>query len=192
MRAMTIGVLLALLVLSPACGRGQQEQADAPATTTESVPPREPVAEAVQAVARIEPKSGSSVTGTATFSAVGGQVTLTLEVQNAPPGEHAFHIHQVGDCSAPDGNSAGGHWNPDDVAHGRWGESPFHLGDVGNLTVGQDGYGSMTLTTDKWSIDTGAPNDILGKSVILHAKADDFSTQPTGAAGGRIGCGVIQ
>ena len=70
--------------------------------------------------------------------------------------------------------------------------APHHLGDIGNLEVGEDGEGSLTLSTDKWTMGSGADNDILGKAVIVHAGADDFTTQPTGAAGGRIGCGVIK
>ena len=178
--------LVFVLALIAACG-GQPEEG---AAATEAEPaPDEPVS---RAVAQIEPKSDSQVTGTATFAVDHGEVTLVLEVQNAPQGEHAFHLHQTGDCSAPDGTSAGGHWNPAGHDHGKWEEAPFHLGDVGNLVVGDDGSGALTLSTDLWSIGTGANNDIVGRAVILHAGADDFTSQPTGAAGGRIGCGVIE
>ena len=149
-------------------------------------------AAAATATARIEPTSGSGVSGTATFTVQDGQVTLALKLENCPPGEHAFHIHETGDCSAADGTSAGGHWNPGGDDHGQWGQTPFHLGDIGNLTVGDDGTGSMVLTTDSWSIGTGASDDIVGRAVIVHASEDDFQTQPTGAAGGRIACGVIE
>ena len=147
---------------------------------------------AVTATATLAPTSGSEVTGTATFTASDGQVTLALELAGCPPGEHAFHIHEVGDCSAPDGTSAGGHWNPGGSDHGKWGQAPFHLGDIGNITIGEDGTGSMVLTTDVWSVRSGEDNDVVGRSVIVHAAADDFETQPTGAAGGRIACGVIE
>ena len=167
----------------------------------ESTEPAQPVAEPsgqadsaapTEAVARIEPTSGNQLSGTATFRSTDRGVSLTLAVENAPPGEHAFHLHEVGDCSAPDGTSAGGHWNPTGRDHGAWGAEPFHLGDVGNLIVGDDGRGSIELTTDLWSIGGGAPDDVVGRAVIVHAGVDDFTTQPTGAAGGRIGCGVIQ
>lgn len=145
-----------------------------------------------QAVATIEPRNDSGVSGTATFTASGEQVVLTLSIAGATPGEHAFHLHEIGDCSAPDGTSAGGHWNPTGQDHGQWGGAAFHLGDVANLDVGEDGSATLTVATNLWSIGTGDDTDVVGRSVIVHAGVDDFSTQPTGAAGGRIGCGVIQ
>ena len=146
---------------------------------------------AKQAVATIGSTSDSGVTGMAIFTQNGDQVTFTVEIQNATPGLHAVHIHENGDCSAPDGKSAGGHWNPTDVAHGKWGEGEFHLGDIGNITVGEDGTGSFELTTDLWEIGTGSDIDVVGKGMIVHADADDFVSQPSGNAGVRIGCGVI-
>lgn len=146
---------------------------------------------AKQAIATIGPTSNSSVTGMAVFTQNGDQITLAIEIQNASPGIHGVHIHENGDCSAPDGTSAGGHWNPTGVAHGKWGEGEFHLGDIGNITVGEDGTGSIELTTDLWEIGTGSDVDVVGKGIIVHAGADDFTSQPSGAAGARIGCGVI-
>ncbi len=145
-----------------------------------------------QAVATIEPKNDSGVTGTASFTVTGDQVMLTLSIENATPGEHAFHLHEVGDCSAPDGTSAGGHWNPTEHDHGQWGGAAFHLGDVGNLDVGEDGTATLTVATNLWSVGTGDDDDVVGRAVIVHEGVDDFTTQPTGAAGARIGCGVIQ
>ncbi|MDE0297730.1 MAG: superoxide dismutase family protein [Candidatus Poribacteria bacterium] len=144
-----------------------------------------------QAIAMIGPTSGSSVTGTATFTQSGDQIALLVEIKGASPGLHAVHIHQYGDCSSPDGKSAGGHWNPTGVAHGKWGEGEFHLGDIGNISVGEDGIGSISLKTDLWEIGTGSDVDIVGRGIIVHAGADDFASQPSGAAGARIGCGAI-
>lgn len=184
------GSVLFLALIAVACGGGQQGGTNEAEVPPAAAPPESPAP--VQAVAQIEPKGGSELTGTATFVAENGQVTLTLELQNATPGEHAFHLHEIGDCSADDGTSAGGHWNPTGEEHGKWDVHPFHLGDVGNVVVGEDGTGSLTLTTDLWSVGTGETNDVVGHSVIVHAGVDDFTTQPTGAAGGRIGCGVIE
>src|SRR4051812_12759695 len=144
----------------------------------------------IQAVA-IEAKSGSKVTGKATISQKGKEITFKLDVENLPPGEHAVHLHERGDCSSPDGKSAGGHWNPTGAPHGQWGHDGHHLGDIGNFTVGADGKGTITLTTDKWTWGDGAITDMAGKGIIVHEKLDDFKTQPTGNAGGRIGCGAI-
>src|SRR3989441_1223916 len=144
-----------------------------------------------KAVAAIESKSGSHVTGKATFREANGKVTLTLEIEGADPGTHAVHLHEKGDCTAPDGASAGGHWNPTHENHGKWGTPPFHRADIGNLEVGADGKGSLTMTTDLWSIGGAPETDVVGKAIIVHAKADDFTTQPTGNAGGRVACGVV-
>lgn len=144
-----------------------------------------------QAIATIGSASGSNVTGMAVFTQNGDYITLTIEIQNASPGVSAVHIHESGDCSSPDGKSAGGHWNPTGVAHGKWGEGEFHLGDLGNITVGEDGTGSIELTTDLWEIGTGSDVDVVGRGIVVHADADDFTSQPSGAAGARIGCGAI-
>jgi Cu-Zn family superoxide dismutase len=143
------------------------------------------------AEAMIDPLGDHQATGMAIFSEKAGEITLQLDISKATPGVHAAHIHENGDCSAPDGSSAGGHWNPTEMDHGKWGEAPFHLGDLGNIEVGADGNGSLSLTTDRWTMGTSEPNDIVGHAIIIHVKEDDFTTQPTGAAGGRIACGVI-
>lgn len=141
---------------------------------------------------RATPASGSSVAGEAVFSQDGDDIMLIVDIRNASPGLHAVHIHEMGDCSADDGTSAGGHWNPTGEEHGRWGEDSFHLGDLGNIPVGSDGTGYIERTTDLWEMGTGSDRDIVGKAIIVHAGEDDFTSQPSGAAGARIGCGVIE
>ncbi len=149
-------------------------------------------APAPAATATLAAKSGSTVAGTATFT-VGADKKLTVEIKvdHAPPGVHAVHLHVTGDCSSPDGNSAGGHWNPTTDQHGQFGAAHFHLGDIGNMTVAADGTGSVTLTTDKWTAGDGANTDVVGHAVVVHGGVDDFKTQPTGNAGPRIACGVV-
>jgi Cu-Zn family superoxide dismutase len=101
------------------------------------------------------------------------------------------HIHMMGDCSM-DGMAAMGHWNPAMKMHGKWGMGEFHLGDIGNVTVGADGTGMLTLSTNLWTVGDGtAMNDVVGHAFMVHMNPDDFVTQPTGNAGARIGCGVI-
>lgn len=139
----------------------------------------------------LEAKSGSGLSGTADFFETDGSITLVLSVQGTPPGTHAVHLHDVGDCSAADGTSAGGHWNPTGADHGEWGGSSFHLGDIGNFEVGDDGEAVRIFSSSLWSIGSGQENDIVGRAIIIHAQHDDLTSQPTGAAGGRIGCGVV-
>jgi len=144
------------------------------------------------ATAKLESKSGSSVTGTARFTRQDdGKIQLVVDVEGATPGVHAAHLHDVGDCSAEDGSSAGGHWNPTSHDHGKWDHDSFHLGDIGNIEVGEDGTGTITLTTDRWELGTGGMADVVDHAIIVHTAADDFVTQPTGNAGGREACGVV-
>jgi len=139
-----------------------------------------------------EPKSSSTVSGTATFIEQNGKVTFTANIAGLKPGVHAIHIHEKSDCSAPDASSAGGHWNPTFQNHGRWGQGQYHKGDIGNFTADASGNGTISLTTDQWCIGCDdKTKDILGKGLIVHEGADDFATQPTGNAGGRIACTAI-
>ena len=184
--------LYLLLCLVIACGGADSTAPTESAPSPEADGAAVSEAPAAQASADIEARSGSGVSGTATFEVVGDQVMLTLEISGASPGEHAFHLHEIGDCSADDGTSAGGHWNPTEADHGQWGIDQFHLGDVGNLVVDEEGNASLTVATNLWSIGSGSDSDVVGRAVIVHAGVDDFTTQPTGDAGGRIGCGVIE
>jgi Cu-Zn family superoxide dismutase len=144
------------------------------------------------ATAKLEARSGSKVAGDATFSAAGGKVTMTVKATGLAPGTHAIHLHEKGDCSDPEAKAAGPHWNPTNAAHGRWGQAAFHHGDIGNLEANPAGEATLTFTTDLWTIGGPAASDVVGRSVIVHEKADDFQTQPTGNAGGRVACGVIK
>ncbi|PKB15373.1 superoxide dismutase family protein [Flavobacterium sp. 5] len=139
-----------------------------------------------------ESKSNSNVTGTATFIEKNGKVTFVAKIAGLKPGIHAIHIHEKSDCSAADGSSAGGHWNPTFKKHGKWGEAEYHKGDIGNFTADEKGNGTITLTTDEWCIGCGdAAKDILGKGLIVHQGADDFVSQPAGNAGARVACSAI-
>lgn len=144
-----------------------------------------------KASAAIEGRSGSSLSGTATFSQKGGVVHLVVDVTGAPEGTHAVHLHEKGDCSAPDATSAGGHFNPGHMKHGAPDASEHHAGDFGNMSVGADGHGHLELDTTMLTVAAGE-NSVVGRGIVIHAKADDMTTQPTGNAGGRIGCGVVK
>lgn len=142
---------------------------------------------------KLESKSGSSVTGSAVFTQEDNIVTMIAVVGGLSEGTHAIHIHEKADCSSDDGKSTGGHWNPTNEPHGKWGSPEgFHKGDIGNLNANANGKATITMTTDKWCIGCGDANkDILGKAIIIHEGTDDFKTQPTGDAGGRVSCGGI-
>jgi Cu-Zn family superoxide dismutase len=199
------------LGLASACG-GSSEPAAAPPPAAPEAPPPAPAAPAATDTAAsaapaaapeppkaeprtlevtIEPKSGSKLKGKATLTEVEGGVKVALSVEGVKPGgDHGAHIHEKGDCSAPDGASAGGHFNPQGNDHGLPTVAKRHLGDLGNLVIGKDGKGSLEITIPGANLKAGDPNSFAGKSIIVHAKKDDGG-QPTGNAGGRIGCGVI-
>ena len=131
--------------------------------------------------------------GTATFSPMRkGGVEVKVKLKNLPIGDHAVHIHQNPVCEAPDFKTAGGHFNPDMKQHGLENPMGHHNGDLGkNLTIGEQHTGEMTYKVDYLSMQQGAPNSIFGTSVMVHEKADDMKTDPTGNAGNRLACGVI-
>ena len=146
-----------------------------------------------KATAIIQPRNNSSISGKVTFVEKNGVVWMEASITNASEGNHAIHIHAIGDCSAPDGKSAGGHWNPTNESHGKWGIEPFHRGDIGNIVIGAEGKGTISRETDLWCIGCeDETKNIIGKSIIIHQGPDDFTSQPAGAAGARIGCGVIE
>ena len=134
--------------------------------------------------------------GTATFrETVKGKLHIKLDLKNLPEGDHAVHIHQNPVCDAPDFKGAGGHFNPDKKQHGTKNPMGHHAGDLPeNIAVGMDGTANKTFTVNYLSLNPDAPNSILangGTSIMVHAKADDMLTDPTGNAGNRIACGVI-
>jgi len=141
----------------------------------------------------LESKNESSATGKVAFEEVDGMVNLEIYLSGLTPGIHAVHIHEKADCSSPDGKSAGGHWNPTMEKHGQWGDTEgFHKGDIGNVVADENGEGKITMQTDQWCIGCGdEKKDILGKAIIVHEGVDDFVSQPTGNAGGRVSCGGI-
>ncbi|MEZ4750013.1 MAG: superoxide dismutase family protein, partial [Bdellovibrionota bacterium] len=145
---------------------------------------------AFTAVADLQAKSGSKVSGTVAFNLKPEGLVVTARVENATPGKHGFHIHEKGDCSAADGSSAGGHYNPTDKSHGGPSAASHHVGDMGNITVNADGTGSLkeTLKTENFS----DWEDLIGRAVVLHGGTDDLVSQPSGNAGDRVACGVIQ
>src|SRR5690606_15907301 len=141
----------------------------------------------------LDSKSGSTAKGEVYFSEENGSVKMEAKIIGLKPGTHAIHLHEKADCSAEDATSSGGHWNPTHEKHGKWGDAEgYHKGDIGNFEADADGNGRITMQTDEWCIGCGDENkDIIGKAIIVHDGKDDFTTQPTGDAGGRVSCGGI-
>jgi Cu-Zn family superoxide dismutase len=164
----------------------------------EAVEPEAPAPEAVEeaapaelvAVAALQPRADQTVVGTMTFTEGADGVTIVARFEQAPSGTHGLHIHEVGDCSSDDFKSAGGHFNPTGMPHGSPDDAERHAGDLGNIEVGEDGVGELTLVSDMITVAEGE-SSVIGRGVILHEKADDFETQPTGDAGSRLACGVV-
>jgi len=142
------------------------------------------------ATATLAPSAGNTAAGTVTFTQKGDKVLVNAKVSGLAPGGHGFHVHEKGDCSAPDGMSAGGHFNPTGKPHGDPAAPDHHAGDMPMLEA--DAGGNATLTAELAVISVGSgPSDIVGKAVIVHKDADDYKTQPTGNSGARVACGVI-
>ncbi|HME88504.1 MAG TPA: superoxide dismutase family protein [Chthoniobacterales bacterium] len=144
--------------------------------------------EVTKATAQLEPKSGSQVTGTVTFTKVGDDVQVLADVQNLKPGRHGFHIHEKGDCSAPDAASAGAHFNPAQKHHGGPASLERHAGDLGNVEADASGKAHLDW---KGKLSLTGKDSIIGKSVVVHEKEDDLKTDPSGNSGARIACGAI-
>ena len=150
----------------------------------------EPTApEVTQAIARVSPTEGNEAQGTVEFSQEADKVRVIANLTGLTEGNHGFHIHEKGDCSAADGTSAGGHFNPENKAHGAPYAAERHVGDLGNIFA--EASGQATYNRVDTLLELNGDNSIIGLAVIVHALPDDFS-QPTGAAGARVGCGVIE
>ena len=144
------------------------------------------------AAAKLEPTRGNTTSGTALFKQAGEGIVLTVRVEGLKPGaEHGFHIHEKGDCSSGDGMSTGGHFNPAGKPHGKHDDAERHAGDLPSLKADANGRAEATFTLGGLGIGGGAA-DIVGRGLIVHAQPDDYKTQPTGNAGARLACGVIQ
>lgn len=133
---------------------------------------------------------GGALRGTVAFTEEPGGVHIVVAVSSATPGRHGIHIHEKGDCTAPDFTSAGGHFNPSGAPHACGPTTPRHAGDLGNISVGADGTGRLELTTKQITLSPG-PLSVIGRSVVIHTGADDCVSQPAGDSGKRVACAPI-
>src|SRR5688572_1017827 len=136
--------------------------------------------------------TNTAVTGRLTFEQVSAGVMITGSISGlAPNSTHGMHLHEKGDCSAADGMSAGGHWNPSAHMHGGLESAASHLGDLGNLVADSSGKAMVSLTKAGAKVADGSAMDVVGRGVIIHADADDLMTDPSGNSGARIACGSV-
>jgi len=142
-----------------------------------------------RAVAVLHPTAGHQTRGSVTFEATDSGVMIRADITGLTPGRHGFHIHEWGDCTAPDATSAGGHFNPEASPHGGPAGPDRHVGDLGNVTADDSGVARVERTDDHIAL-SGA-HSIIGRAVVVHAGEDDLVSQPTGGAGPRVACGVI-
>ncbi len=191
LQALALGLIL---VMAFSCKQAKKEAEETSEEIEEAVDQMAEKVEPTVITFKMEPKSDSGVSGEVTFTG-NGKVAMKAIFSGLSEGEHAIHLHEKADCSAADGTSTGGHWNPTFQPHGQWGaEEGYHKGDIGNFTADAEGNATVEFETDEWCIgcDDEAKN-ILGKAVIVHQGVDDFTSQPSGAAGARISCtGIIQ
>lgn len=193
MKTIKLATLLVVLLFATACKESKKETEEVIETEVEDVVDQNNTTKTLTIT--LSPKSESNVMGTVTFTQTGEDVSMVANMTGLSEGTHAIHIHQTADCSSTDGTSAGGHWNPTAQPHGKWGDAAgYHKGDIGNFEVGPDGVGTISMTTDLWCMGCGDDTkDIMGKAIIVHKGADDFMSQPSGAAGARVSCaGIIE
>lgn len=145
-----------------------------------------------RAVAQLGSASGSQVGGMVTFTEAPGGMRVAGEVRGLRPNaEHGFHVHEKGDCTAPDATSAGGHFNPGGHAHGAPGQGSHHAGDLRNLRADGNGVARIDQMVPMLRVSEGA-TAIVGRGLVVHRDPDDYSSQPAGNSGARIACAVIQ
>ncbi len=172
-------VSLIVLVILPFVGFATQAQT-----------PAEKPSAPLKAIAVLHPTAGNKVGGTVTFTEVADGVQVQAEITGLAPGNHGFHVHEFGDCSAPDASSAGGHFNPTSEPHAGPDAVERHVGDMGNVEADASGNAKLDYVDHQISL-TNDQQSVIGRSVVVHAKADDLKSQPAGDSGARIGCGVI-
>src|SRR6201993_1797172 len=162
----------------------------APGFSAQSQTPAEKPAAPLKAVAVLHPTAGSKVSGTVTFTEEADGVKVRAEITGLTPGNHGFHVHEFGDCSAADASSAGAHFNPTNQPHAGPDAAARHEGDMGNIEADASGNAKLDYVDHQISL-TNDAKSAIGRSVVVHAKPDDLKTQPSGDSGARIACGVI-
>jgi len=179
-------LFFASLTIAPLAGLAMPNQPahDHDAHTHEHHDPQ-----ATTAVAVFTPTKGNDTQGVVTFEKVEGGIKVTGRIENLTPGEHGFHVHQYGDLRKDDATSTGGHFNPHNTEHAGRDAPVRHVGDMGNVTADENGVAEFSFVDDELAF--SGPNSIIGRGLIVHAGRDDLTSQPSGAAGPRVGMAVI-
>jgi Cu-Zn family superoxide dismutase len=157
---------------------------------TQAQTPEEKSSTPSKAVAVLHPTAGNKVSGTVIFTEVADGVQVRAEITGLTPGNHGFHVHEFGDCSAADASSAGAHFNPTHKPHAGPDAPERHVGDMGNIQADASGKAKLEYVDHQISL-TNDDRSVIGRSVVVHAKADDLKSQPAGDSGARVACGVI-
>lgn len=187
-----VALVTALAAALTACASAPSQRIEA-ASASATAPATLSASTAKQAVANLASASGSLVSGRLMLVPMGDGVHISGEIGGLQANSsHGFHIHEKGDCSAADASSAGGHFNPAAQPHGRSGHGAHHAGDSDNLVADAQGVARVDAHFAGVSLGGGAANDIAGRALIVHAAADDYSSQPAGNAGARVACGIIK
>lgn len=188
MRYLSVSLLTIFLLAS--CSQGEMSDSSTESETNMNQETVESAPEFTKATAVISPTEGNNTAGVVTFTQTDNGIRVQATITGLDQEQrHGFHIHQYGDCRAPDGTSAGGHFNPEGVEHGAPTDDIRHVGDLGNLPSNAQGTAEVDFVDSHLSF--SGSDSILGRGVIVHAGTDDFESQPTGAAGSRLACGVI-
>lgn len=188
MRYLSVSLLTIFLLAS--CSQGEMSDSSTESEANTEQETVETVPEITQATAVISPTEGNNTAGVVTFTQTDNGVRVEATISGLDQEtRHGFHIHQYGDCRAPDGTSAAGHFNPEGVEHGAPTDDVRHVGDLGNLPTNAQGTADVDFVDSH--LELNGANSILGRGVIVHAGTDDFESQPTGDAGSRLACGVI-
>ena len=194
MKAMNLSLAIGLTVMLAACSKEQPAGAPRqPDTAAPTMAMKSTAAgSAAEAVAQIAPTQGNTVTGSVALASSPQGVHVTGSIQGLKPdAEFGFHIHEKGDCSAPDGSSAGGHFNPTQAQHGNPTGPTHHAGDMLNIHSDAQGVAQVDVTAGGTTLHGDPGTDVLGKAIVVHEGPDDYTTQPSGNSGKRIACGVI-